>query len=61
MCASCSAMRTAIRLRHVIFTGMRFPVADFQTETYFLTLIGIVGQKEHLYSWRQHEEDEIGL
>jgi hypothetical protein len=58
MCTSCSAMHTAIRQRHVIFTSTRFPVAEIKTETYFLTLIGIVRQKGHLHSWRQHEEDK---
>ena len=53
-----SAMHTAIRLGHVIFTSTRFPVAEIKTETYFQTLIGIVRQMGHSHSWRQHEEDK---
>jgi hypothetical protein len=46
MGASCLETRTAIRFRHNIFTRTLFPVADFQTERYFLTFIGVEGKRD---------------
>lgn len=38
-----------MKLRHVVVTNMYFPVAEFPTETYFLTLMGALGKRGRLF------------